>query len=904
MKSPIQVLMQWFVIVAICLPARADEPIVGLLRLKNGDVVSGAFADSQSASVIRWQHPDFVSPFEFPVAAVAGASFSGTSQEVPAVGSVCLELVAGDRLYGSIVGIDEERIRLKSDELGELSVSRSSIMSLVRWQNGKAVSFIGPGKLADWTIGGNEQSWHQSGGRIRSDKFGAIMFRNVDLSPRSRIDIELSWENQPNFVLALGVLNNEQKSATENALRLEVWGEQVVAVWEVGKIADVAVVGTVDEMNEHLRMTIELDKVWKTAVVASQQGKTLATLKLNTKDSLWLGEGILLQNIAGNVQLDSLQVSSLDERDKTNSGQTKQPAKDSFHMTNQEILTGQWTAIRDGDWILTDEETEREIDPNDINRIDFATSNVDSFDSNTKIQLVTKWGYRMTGSLTSVQDSSIKFRPDCLDAEVAIAIEQLRSIEVVGVEVSRDTAQGLAIARLEIGETRIRGRLVDADDSAPLRFEPIEGSAVAMLPSLSGRMIYRDPVPPTKPPAPNRVRHQVIAPPAGIWGAVSRAFGNNAQTTAKSPKSLYLRTGEVIPCEVSAIDNEGVVFTSEMTKQTRLPHDQVLAIQLVAGLKEPAIDAIERERLLTVPRNRKKNPPTHLIVSSSGDIMRGKLIRMSEETIEVESRLETIQIDRNLVSQILWLDDRSLVTDDGPKPSGNSDAIHVQALLHNGNRMSFRPEGKSEGKLFGENALLGKCSVPVTDIDQLLIGREVEVETGKSAYGTWKLSDAPEPVLLNDAGGGMTPGTVSALVGTDAPDFTLNLLSGRRFTLSHHKGKIVVLDFWATWCGPCLQAMPVIDETVASFKNDDIVLVAVNLQETEDAIRRTLERLKINPKVALDIDGVAASRYQADAIPQTVIINRDGKIARLLVGGGSKLGEQISDAIQECLTDQ
>ena len=111
-----------------------------------------------------------------------------------------------------------------------------------------------------------------------------------------------------------------------------------------------------------------------------------------------------------------------------------------------------------------------------------------------------------------------------------------------------------------------------------------------------------------------------------------------------------------------------------------------------------------------------------------------------------------------------------------------------------------------------------------------------------------------------------------------------------------------MLDFWATWCGPCLQAMPVIDEVVSQFDQDAVMLVAVNQQETAEPIRKTLDRLNINPQVALDIDGVAAARYQANAIPQTVVIDREGKITRLFIGGGPKFAEQLRKAIEVTAT--
>ena len=145
-------------------------------------------------------------------------------------------------------------------------------------------------------------------------------------------------------------------------------------------------------------------------------------------------------------------------------------------------------------------------------------------------------------------------------------------------------------------------------------------------------------------------------------------------------------------------------------------------------------------------------------------------------------------------------------------------------------------------------------------------------------------------------------GTESALVGKPAPDFELELLEGKKFHLAESKGKVVVLDFWATWCGPCLQAMPQVEKVTDEFRDQGVQLIAVNLQETPEQITAMLERHKLDLTVALDRDGVVAEKYAANAIPQTVIIDRDGKIARLFVGGGPHLGDQLREALKGLLT--
>ena len=99
--------------------------------------------------------------------------------------------------------------------------------------------------------------------------------------------------------------------------------------------------------------------------------------------------------------------------------------------------------------------------------------------------------------------------------------------------------------------------------------------------------------------------------------------------------------------------------------------------------------------------------------------------------------------------------------------------------------------------------------------------------------------------------------------------------------------------------------MPQVEKATGEFDEKDVQLVAVNLQETPQQIKAMLERhqLKI-ARVALDKDGAIAEKYQAHAIPQTVIIGRDGNVARLFVGGGPHLDDQLRDAIKATLAGE
>jgi len=138
------------------------------------------------------------------------------------------------------------------------------------------------------------------------------------------------------------------------------------------------------------------------------------------------------------------------------------------------------------------------------------------------------------------------------------------------------------------------------------------------------------------------------------------------------------------------------------------------------------------------------------------------------------------------------------------------------------------------------------------------------------------------------------------LTGLEAPDFTTSLLDGNAFQLSKLRGKVVVLDFWATWCGPCVEAMPVVTEVAQSMADSGVVVYAVNVGEEADEINDFLKKVKITVPIVLDPESKIAEAYQTEAIPQTILIGKDGRIEVIHVGfeGLDKFRQQLTEQLK------
>lgn len=120
--------------------------------------------------------------------------------------------------------------------------------------------------------------------------------------------------------------------------------------------------------------------------------------------------------------------------------------------------------------------------------------------------------------------------------------------------------------------------------------------------------------------------------------------------------------------------------------------------------------------------------------------------------------------------------------------------------------------------------------------------------------------------------------------GEPATDFALAGLDGRKVTLSKLKGKVVILDFWATWCGPCRRWMPIVEKVGKELAPKGVLVYAVNVRETKDQVRQYLSKTGVKVPILFDSDGAIGTAYGAVSIPLTVIVGRDGKIAKTMVG--------------------
>ncbi|MDE3076463.1 MAG: TlpA family protein disulfide reductase [Chloroflexota bacterium] len=146
-------------------------------------------------------------------------------------------------------------------------------------------------------------------------------------------------------------------------------------------------------------------------------------------------------------------------------------------------------------------------------------------------------------------------------------------------------------------------------------------------------------------------------------------------------------------------------------------------------------------------------------------------------------------------------------------------------------------------------------------------------------------------VVLQPSSGGLSlPSGLPGLspppsTGRVAADFTLPLLDGQQVTLSQLRGKVVVLNFWATWCPPCRTEMPDLQAVYSEHQANGVVILGVDLGENPGTVQSFVRRIGVTYPVALDSDQRVGAQYSVGSLPRTYFIDRQGIIRDSYTGG-------------------
>ncbi|PKM20968.1 MAG: TlpA family protein disulfide reductase [Gammaproteobacteria bacterium HGW-Gammaproteobacteria-15] len=136
-----------------------------------------------------------------------------------------------------------------------------------------------------------------------------------------------------------------------------------------------------------------------------------------------------------------------------------------------------------------------------------------------------------------------------------------------------------------------------------------------------------------------------------------------------------------------------------------------------------------------------------------------------------------------------------------------------------------------------------------------------------------------------------------------APDFTLKALDGNNLRLAEQRGDIMLINFWASWCGPCIQEMPALDKLAQKYQMLGVQVWGVNVENDSSAAKAYLSKVLVAFPILFDVDNSVSKDYRVEAMPTTVILDKDGKVRSVHRGYKPGYEKKYEDDIKGLLRE-
>ncbi|MEQ1824332.1 MAG: TlpA disulfide reductase family protein [Pirellula sp.] len=862
-----------------------------------------------------------------------------------------IQLQNGESITGKITQLTESTLEVDSPLAGKRALSVDSIQCILRSiQNshnlGGLLSIENWKQINPPIKPGGRSKWFEQTGSFNTETTGTSISQMVTVPDLAAIDVEVAWEQvSPNWTLTLG----EPRRLELHFRKMETRKTISISILVDGEAtADVDTAQLPSEGITSISLRILCDSN-RGRFVLLHAGNVIAQLQLSKSTRLAGKHNLAFTNIGlGRISLREIRVYP-----SIFSVPFSRPGSIGTAVVANE--SSPETLLRSGETFLGrptqfDAETQTfsfaESNANigrvklaDVDRIEFPYKTPavvqDSTTAKPKLYVAElRSGARYVGQSLSQESNLVILRLEDMQTTIRIPIDE---VKLIGLNIPQrnkplDGADPLQSRMMKfVSPWAISTGFIDkvgpstntsgATNLMHLYWKPRLANSLPLTAHVSGII---EPLTSIPDPPPVVTKSPYSATTSGIK-RVEPDFGRPLK--ANDP-SLFLRNGDCFPASVTLVNETNTLFKSELFEVGVIGNDQIRGIRILDYRSADSIEKGARKKLLTLPRAQRQNPPTHLIVSRQGDAVRGHLKGLTEDFATLEVRGNDHSIVMKTVAEIIWLPEPPEVVPPANAPSSEPKQSDEQtaskevvpvvkqaddskppqlkclALFSTGTRFSFVPQNMDGDVLNGLHPQLGACRVDLSKVSRLVLGDAIESDSQWNWFGKWQLENAPDPKFVNDLDspdGGDQDNALNAMhtkmVGAAAPNFELKKLDGNMLRLADLKGKIVVLDFWATWCGPCVASLPKLNEVAQEYKGAGVELVAVNIEQKPAEIQALLNRLEINPTVALDSDGAIARAYRAQAIPQTVIIDRQGRVAHIIVGGGEATEKKVRESI-------
>ncbi len=312
-------------------------------------------------------------------------------------------------------------------------------------------------------------------------------------------------------------------------------------------------------------------------------------------------------------------------------------------------------------------------------------------------------------------------------------VEAARFVETRGLDL--ETVMNLLRGRVG---TRVSVRIERAAGGAPEEIDLVRG------------LIYV---------AERNVLDQALAAHARLAANQAVAAGE----AAGFPALAILTSGDVVAAAIESIGPEGVALRSPVTasrgrEPVTVAHALIQAVELDPAAASRPLERARWERLLTLPRSQRDNPPTHLLRLRSGDYLRGNLESLTADHVEFRVMGQRKEFPREAVVRVIWLHPEMLDLDgddepDGERPTESPEVagLVVQGVAAGGERTTLVADRVDAAAIVGTSPAFGPSRIDTNRIDRLLIGKAVTAADEALPYSQWRLRLAPEPRALRES---------------------------------------------------------------------------------------------------------------------------------------------------------
>jgi peroxiredoxin len=148
---------------------------------------------------------------------------------------------------------------------------------------------------------------------------------------------------------------------------------------------------------------------------------------------------------------------------------------------------------------------------------------------------------------------------------------------------------------------------------------------------------------------------------------------------------------------------------------------------------------------------------------------------------------------------------------------------------------------------------------------------------------------------------GMPALALAVEVGEPAPEINLPDLNGNKVSLAALRGKVVVIDFWASWCAPCKEEMPILESLYKRFKDKDLVIIGVSVDNEAANAKKFLSSVKVSFPIVHDGNHTVADKFKPPRMPTSYVIDKAGKIRFVHAGFRKEDGKKLEEEITKLL---